>query len=475
MAGALPEGFKERIKKDLGKEADSFLGSFFDVPKRGLRINALKAGVRAEEEITRGLKKIPWEEHGYYYEEDTGFAPGRMPLHRAGAYYIQEPSAMAPAGFLDVRPGMCVLDLCAAPGGKSTQTAAYLGGSGLLVANEPVRDRARILSQNIERMGIKNALVISHDPKELVPAFPASFDRILVDAPCSGEGMMRRDETAIEQWSPENVAMCAKRQEGILDSAAVMLKPGGRLVYSTCTFSFDEDEEQVKHFLERHPDYHLAEARPCAGMRAEQGMIRIWPQDGYGEGHFMAVLERDGELKSASCGYRGRMEKPLNNKQIREAAPFREFVSNVIKDGAFREYLLDSSKLFMFGSRLCALPEAGLPALTGLKVIRAGLELGEIRKGRFIPAHSLALALSRENAMRVLELDNTGEEAERYLAGATLTKESGRYYDETPEGKAFTNENAGWGLVTVSGISIGWYKASNDIFKNHYPKGLRIF
>ncbi len=464
MAVSLPEGFVERIKTDLGNEADSFLGSFFDPPKRGLRINTLKTGAEAEQEMTKGLKRIPWTEHGYYYTDET---PGRMPLHSAGAYYIQEPSAMAPVTFLDVRPGMCVLDLCAAPGGKSTQIASRLEGRGLLISNEIIRDRARILSQNIERLGIRNALVLSHDPEELISRFPASFDRILVDAPCSGEGMFRRDETAVNEWSEENVAMCAKRQERILDAAASMLKPGGRLVYSTCTFSVDEDEDQIRRFLERHGDYRLIDAIPSEGMRAGQGMIRIWPQDGFGEGHFMAVLEREGELPPESYGLTGIREKPLNNKQLQETAPWRDFVSDVIKPGGFRPHLLDPSGLFMFGNSVCAMPEGGIPLLSGLKVIRAGLELGEIRKGRFIPSHALALAMRPEEAESVLELHPEGDGAVRYLRGESLSVDSGAYHKNSPG-------NDGWTIVSLSGISLGWGKISNGILKNHYPKGLRL-
>ncbi|MBQ7583282.1 MAG: RsmF rRNA methyltransferase first C-terminal domain-containing protein [Lachnospiraceae bacterium] len=469
----MPEGFTERIKKDLGDEADSFLGAFFDAPKRGFRINTLKTDGRTEREIAGGLERIPWEEHGYYYgtslQDAYASTPGRMPMHSAGAYYIQEPSAMAPVTFLDVRPDMCVLDLCAAPGGKSTQAASYLAGKGLLIANEPVRDRARILSQNIERMGIRNALVLSHDPDELVPRFPASFDRILVDAPCSGEGMFRRDETAVNEWSPENVVMCAKRQERILEAAAVMLKPGGRLVYSTCTFSDEENEEQVRRFLERHGDYRMAAVSPCTGMRAGQGMVRIWPQDGFGEGHFMAVLEREGSLLPGAYGYSGVKEKPLNNRQIQETAPYREFIPDVIKNGAFKSDISDSSDLFMFGSSLCAMPEGGLPCLSGLKVIRAGLELGSIRKGRFMPSHALALAMKPEDAVSVLELPPEGDEAGRYLRGETINAVPDLF-----SAKEKPARGSGWTLVSLSGISLGWGKISNGILKNHYPKGLRV-
>ena len=456
----LPQEFEDRIRRDLGNEADSFLRSFIDAPKRGLRINPLKTDEAGEKRISADMEHVPWERHGYCYEDSR---PGRSPLHAAGAYYIQEPSAMAPVGFLGLRPGMCVLDLCAAPGGKSTQIASYLAGEGLLTANEPVRERAAILSQNIERMGIRNALVLSHDPERLAERFPAAFDRILVDAPCSGEGMMRRDETAVREWSLQSAAMCAKRQETILDAAAVMLKPGGRLVYSTCTFSQEENEEQTAHFLEKYKDFHMAEVSSFPGMRAEGGMIRIWPQDGYGEGHFMAVLDRDGVNDHGSYGYHGAGELPLNNKQKQEIKPYLDFVSDVIKDGDLRAALTDEKRLFAFGKKLCLMPSGGLPVLSGLKVVRAGLELGELHRDRFMPSHALALALKPKDAVRVFELgedDREGSDARLYFSGQIIK-------DPAPR-------DNGWTLVTVSGIAAGWVKASNGILKNHYPKGLRI-
>lgn len=498
MSIILPEEFINRMEEDLGSEADSFLKSYLDVPKRGIRINPLKADSTLESRIAAGLQNIPWESHGYYYvdsnlkesnisnaditfdsslagsgsggiEEDTeteaayaGYlspSPGKSPFHAAGAYYIQEPSAMAPASYLNVKPKMCVLDLCAAPGGKSTQIASYLKGQGLLVANEIIPDRARILSQNIERMGITNSLVISQKPGDLADRFPAIFDRILVDAPCSGEGMFRKDQTAIDEWSAENVKMCASRQEEILESAAVMLKPGGKLVYSTCTFSKDEDEEQIERFLGRHADYHLVRVKPCDGMRYEKQCLRIFPQDGYGEGHFVAVLERDGKLAEDSYGYHGATKRVLNSKQKQMLSPYYAFIEDTISDINLKEKLKDTASLFMFGNNLCITPDIGLPVLDGLKVLRAGLELGETKKDRFIPSHSFAMALKPENVKRTARL-SIETDARQYLNGQSI--------------KSPAASDNGWTLVTVSGIPLGWAKASNGMLKNHYPKGLRI-
>ncbi len=462
--------------EDLGDEADSFLGSYSCAPKKALRINPLKADEEIEERITEGLERVPWEKHGYYFDSED--ERGKSPLHSAGAYYIQEPSAMAPVNLLDVKPGMCVLDLCAAPGGKSTQIAACLKGEGILITNEIVPDRARILSQNIERMGIANAIVTNHAPDELARRFPATFDRILVDAPCSGEGMFRKDETAIAEWSLENVRMCAKRQADILDAAAVMLKPGGRLVYSTCTFSKEEDEIQAASFLAKNTGLHSSIMGAFAGIRTcdIENAYKIWPQDGYGEGHFMAVFERDGgtssEGEGSSFGYSGSRTKGLGNKEKQMILPYRTFVQESFNDGAFREELLDEERLFYFKNRLYLMPKGGLPIITGLKVIRAGLELGEIRKDRFIPAHALALHVGPQDARHCMRFSEGDPEIRDFLNGQTLRGSSIKnscYENNDP-----ASGEDGWYLVSVSGISLGWVKRSNNMFKNHYPKGLRI-
>ncbi|MBQ9444813.1 MAG: RsmB/NOP family class I SAM-dependent RNA methyltransferase [Lachnospiraceae bacterium] len=493
MTPNLPEDFISRMKEDLKERADLFLRSYSDAPKKGLRINKLKTDDKLEEAIAKGLEHIPWEEHGYYYNISTdtdadtydGPAFGRSPLHAAGAYYIQEPSAMAPVRYLDIKPGMAVLDLCASPGGKSTQAASYLAGSGLIVCNEIVPQRASVLSSNIERMGIRNAVVTCHSPQELKDRFPAAFDRILVDAPCSGEGMFRKEPASTEEWSKDIVDMCAARQKDILDATSVMLKPGGRLVYSTCTFSEKEDEEQAEAFLSDHVDYTGVRIEILKGMRYGRSQdnktcdmeycFRIWPEDGYGEGHFAAVFQRDGE--ESGFGYRGASERPLSSKEAQKLAPYRDFIDSTFVPGDWKESLLDKSRLFMFGQRLCLMPEDSMiPLLSGLRTLRAGLELGEFRKDRFIPSHALALAVRAEDMMRTAELmtDDAGavvsltdgsDHAGKYLNGQTL--DAGII-------KGPGLATPGWTLVTVSGISLGWARSSGGILKNHYPKGLRI-
>ena len=281
----IPEAFLLRMQKQLGEEYPEFLACYDKPRQQALRYNPLKrteSGESMEEALTAlfRMEKVPWAEHGYYYPADV--FPGRHPYHEAGLYYIQEPSAMAPVGRLEIKPGERVLDLCAAPGGKSTQIGALLHGQGLLVSNEINPSRAKILSENVERMGLANACVTNESPERLAEVFPEYFDKILVDAPCSGEGMFRKNEIALTEWSEENVRLCGERQDGILNEAAKMLRPGGRLVYSTCTFSEWENEGSIQRFLERHPEFTLLESQ------------RIYPHKVRGEGHFLATLQRRG-------------------------------------------------------------------------------------------------------------------------------------------------------------------------------------
>lgn len=350
---------------------------------------------------------------------------------------------MAPAELLAPAPGERILDLCAAPGGKATQIAARMQGKGLLVCNEYNAKRARVLSQNIERMGVANALVLNETPERLASQFPGWFHRILVDAPCSGEGMFRKESAALEDWTPDLVDMCAKRQASILDAAAGMLAPGGRLVYSTCTFSPQENEMTVAAFLSRHPDFTI-ERLPNRWFAAGDGTMgpemehtfRLWPHKLRGEGHYAAVLQKRGGAVSA----------PQALPPSRLPAPWDAFS----RDLGIR---LPPGKALAFGETWYWAPEA-LPELAGLRVLRPGLELGQCKGDRFLPAHALALWLS--SALQTWELEPTGPEAAAYLRG-----------------EALRGDAAGWTLVTVGGLSLGWAKGSGGALKNHYPKGLR--
>lgn len=469
------------------------------------------------------LTKVPWAENGYYYQPED--QPGKHPFHEAGVYYIQEPSAMAPAELLDVKPRERVLDLCAAPGGKSTQIAAKLRGQGILVCNEIHPARAKILSENIERMGICNACVTNEAPERLADFFPGYFDKVLVDAPCSGEGMFRKNEAACDEWSPENVKLCAQRQDGILDQAARMLRPGGKLVYSTCTFASEEDEGSVVRFLGRHREFTIlpiekeriglagcdgsAEYLECgisgdaaAGSEASEfhleRTLRMWPQRIRGEGHFAALLQKDGDLcaeiryegtvgaesgaeKPKSLIRCGETEKPSRNSKRPAKGVQREQDKELEDLFSFWKENIRISKSFQrtgeysffseigrvvgmgegvrpirFGDNIY-LVSADMPSLRGLKVLRPGLHLGELKKNRFEPSHALALALPPEFAVHVWNLDSHDSIVSAWLKGQTFPAEGEK----------------GWYLICVDGFSVGWGKLAGGIMKNHYPIGLR--
>lgn len=454
----LPKEFQIRMEKMLGEEYPAFLESYEKEKYQALRVNPLK--VNEEEFVCRApftLKAVPWAEHGYYYGKED--QPGKHPYHEAGVYYIQEPSAMAPAEYLGVRPGERVLDLCAAPGGKSTQIGASLKGEGIFIANEIHPTRAKILSENIERMGIQNALVTNETPESLAEYFIEYFDRILVDAPCSGEGMFRKNEDAGAEWSPENVVLCAKRQAGILDCAASMLRPGGRIVYSTCTFAPDENEGSVSRFLERHPEFFIVKVEKRNGMsggvpewtknpaKGIEDTIRLWPHKLEGEGHYLAVLEKSKEAESGYRGYcKNGEQEGLKEKDCKE---YLEFSEQFLKKKL-------TGTLLKFGDQIYLAPE-GTPTLKGLKVLRPGLHLGTAKKNRFEPSHALALALNPADVKYSVDLSSDGSEIRSYLNGQTLNREGEK----------------GWYLITVDGYSTGWGKMAGGIIKNHYPKGLR--
>lgn len=465
----LPQAFTERMKKMLGEEYENFLQSYEEnrtlsgpeghLPGKGqaLRFNPLKADSgRFLELAPFSLEPVPWEKDGYYYGDSD--RPGKHPFHEAGAYYIQEASAMAPAAFLGAEPGEKVLDLCAAPGGKSTQIAAGMMGEGILICNEIHPARAKILSENIERMGIVNAIVVNHSPDVLAEHFPGYFDRILVDAPCSGEGMFRKNEEACEQWSAENVRMCAERQDEILDYAAAMLRGGGRMVYSTCTFAPEENEGSISRFLKRHPEFTAVPVSRQEGMASGnpdwikepaegiENTVRLWPHKLRGEGHFAAVLQKEGAAGTGEGTGRYGIQTGISEKECKEFAAFK------------REYLKKELQgcLIRFGEQLYLLPE-NAPSLHKLKVLRPGLHLGTIKKNRFEPAHALALALKPEEVYRAANLSLSEGAAEKYLSGQTFE----------------TKDGSGWYLIAVEGFSLGWGKAANGIMKNHYPKGLR--
>ena len=460
---SLPVEFTAIMEQMLGDEYGEFIATYSKDRAYGMRYNPLKidrekfVSILNERVVDGSLRSVPWAKEGYYYDGHT--QPGKTALHEAGAYYIQEPSAMSAAELLDVKPGEIVCDMCAAPGGKSTQIAGKLQGKGLLIANEFYNSRAKILSQNIERMGVRNAIVLNESTERIADYFPEFFDKVMVDAPCSGEGMFRKDEGARDEWSLEQVQICAERQAMILDNAARVLKVGGVMVYSTCTFAVEENEKTVDAFLKRNPDFYIDKPSnhnellkagfsrayiTCEdGSKTEvDGMYRLWPHKLHGEGHFAVRLVKGGHLDCEDTYRRKYVNGTKKKEELKYYEEFAKAVLNVELSG----------EIVLFGDSLYLVPRQMID-LKGLKVERAGLKLGYNKKNRFEPDHALALALKPEDVKQCVEL----VDAEKYIHGETIEC----IYDK------------GWTLVTVDGVSIGWGKAQNGVLKNHYPKGLR--
>ena len=427
----LPQEFLDRVKNQLGEEYPAFLESLERPRAVALRFNPLKGNAP---NLPFVGESVPWEAQGFYYDPEA--RPGLHPYHEAGVYYLQEASAMSAVALLDPQPGERVCDLCAAPGGKTTQIAGKMAGEGFLLCNEINPKRAKILSRNIERMGVANALVTNEHPARLAEKYPGFFDRVLIDAPCSGEGMFRKEEAAVTDWSQETVEMCARRQGEILQSGAALVAPGGRLVYSTCTFAPEENEQAIENFLQNHPEFTLEDVDAPCFTKVNTGMFRLWPHKLLGEGHFVAVLRKtDGEETDISAEKGEKLPKEWN---------------------AFAKDLgisLPNGKAIVFGQSLFW-ARSEMPAIKGIKVLRPGLELGELKKDRFEPAHALALWL--KDAENAISLDPESPQMAAYMRGETLPCES-----------------RGWTLVKAGNFAIGWGKADGKVLKNHYPKGLR--
>ena len=451
----LPQDFKDKMQRLLKGDFDEFLKGYDKDNFYSLRINTLKADI--ETVLNKKLfsfSPVNWCPTGFYYPGDE--RPGRHSYHHAGVFYIQEASAMAVVECADIQHGQKVLDLCAAPGGKSTQIAAKLGGTGLQVSNEIVPNRAKILSQNIERMGITNAVVTNESPEKLEKVFPDFFDRIIVDAPCSGEGMFRKDPQVAKEWSLSQVEVCANRQGHILESAHKMLAENGIMVYSTCTFSPEENEMAVEKFISDHPEYVLVKPEVHKYFTAGipdwsesknpdlEMTMHLFPHKIDGEGHFIAVLKK-------TAGNASKVKTAKNTADKKLLQPYFDFEKKFLKDISFDNFTL-------FGENLYAMP-ADTPDLSKVKVLRCGLHLGEIKKGRFEPSHSLAMALKKENVKQFASYPCDSDEMLSYLKGETLN----------------TDEDIkGWCLVCTDGYSVGWAKVTDGTMKNHYPKGLRI-
>ncbi len=488
MDNHLPEAFRMKMRRLLGEEEYlAYLASFGQERYYGLRSNPLK--LTPEELLERapyGLTPVPWCPTGYYYEESA--RPGKHPFYHAGMYYIQEPSAMIPAELLDVKPGDRVLDLCAAPGGKTTQLAGKLQGQGLLVANDNSLDRVKALTKNVELAGIRNAMVTHETPDRLAARWPKAFNKILVDAPCSGEGMFRKDEDMIRQWEKHSVAVCMGMQTDILRDSAAMLAPGGRLLYSTCTFSPEENESMIAEFLRQHPGFRVVPVPAAHGFvhgrpdwaaqtrgadtpdEAEEqtaGAVRLWPHRIKGEGHFAVVLEKDGSPVDSGPEPVRPDSKPAGNRKgsapARTTAPDLTPWEQFVRDNLTKP--LPGTPV-MFGERLY-LAAAGSPPVAELKIYRPGWYAGELKRGRFEPSHALAMGLSRSDARRVLSLPHDSSRVIRYLKGETLEVEEGEL--ECSGGVS----SKGYVLVCVDRFPLGWGKWNQGMLKNEYPAGWR--
>ncbi len=457
----LPIAYTKRMEALLGEEYPRYLEEMEKTPTKALHINRYKAcKTPLGERFPGGLTPIPYAEDGYYIEGNLPL--GKHPLHHGGAYYMQDPSSMVPVCSADVKEGMRVLDLCAAPGGKSTQLANRIGEGGILVSNEIVPSRCTVLGGNGERMGLTNQIITSTDAPTLGAAYSGFFDVVVVDAPCSGEGMFRKYPEAVGEWSPQNVTACQKRQLEILEGIEGALKPGGELIYSTCTFSLEENEEVVREFLLRHPGYRLlpvpdaVKAVTAPGVLLPEGDCdtvtsihqhtrRFYPHSGRGEGQFVARFQKgEGDTPKTKQQKKSAL-KPLSKE---EARVFEAFLQETVGDAALLEDAV------VLKGNICLVPK-GVPVFEGI-TYGAGVRAGRVEKGRFIPEHWFSMAYG-SRFLHKIDFACDDPNLFRYLRGET-----------------FPHEGRGWGCVLVDGCPVGLVKISGGVCKNHYPKGLRI-
>ncbi len=454
----LPSEFIQRMKVLLADEFDEFLSSFGQFPQVSLRVNTLKISPVEFRKISPfDLAPVPGLEDAFLVKGEA--QAGRHPYHAAGLYYLQDPSSMVAARLLDPQPGEMVLDISAAPGGKSTQIAGLMNGQGLLVANEIDRERVWDLVENMERCGIRNAIVTNEAPSRLVKILGGFFDRVLLDAPCSGEGMFWKSQAARQQWSQALVSSCAIRQTAILDNAAHLVKKGGRLVYATCTFEVKENEEVISTFLDRHPDFEVAENQHLPGFSSglEQipggnhldlrlkRTVRLYPHRWPGGGQYIAVFNKIGgeSRQTISTGKPARLPKEV-------ISLYQSFIQDTLRPGPWKDHLL------LKGNYLYReIPQ--FPVLGNLHILRSGWWLGTILKNRFEPSHAMGLGIKEVDVLRIANYSYDDPALEAFLRGEPLLSDGAD----------------GWILVAVSGYPLGWGKRVKGVIKNHYPKGLR--
>lgn len=458
----LPEKFENKMKELLQDEYDNYLQCYDEPRYYGLRVNTNKISVEDFLKIAPwSLTPVPWIPNGFYYDGDK-IQPSKHPYYFAGLYYLQEPSAMTPASRIPVEPGERVLDVCAAPGGKATELGAKLKGEGVLIANDISNSRARGLLKNLELFGIGNMMVISEEPGKLVEYFPEYFDKILIDAPCSGEGMFRKDKKMVKAWEEHGPEFFSKLQRSIITQAAAMLKPGGMILYSTCTFDPLENEKTVEYLLETCPEFKICEMEGyegfCEGIpkyvedhsEEYRKTVRIFPHKMQGEGHYLALVKKGDDNTER------KNEKPAKSKSGAKKLP--EELEQFLKELAWD---VDKSRLDIREERVYYMPE-NLPMLKGVRFLRSGLLLGEVKKNRFEPSQALAMCLKKEEYPRILDLPVSDDRVIKYLKGETLDVE-----DIT------SRKEKGWYLVCVDGYPLGFGKLANQTLKNKYLPGWR--
>ena len=446
----LPIEYTNRMKSLLGDDYEAYVEAVNSEPVRGFRVNTDKISLEDFEKLNVfSSGKIPYVENGFYLNYDK---IGNHPYHHAGMIYVQEPGAMAPAECIDIDPDWVILDMCAAPGGKSTQLKNKLGKNGILISNEIIPSRCKILTGNIERLGLKNTVTTCMDTSRLAKTFPKTFDMIMVDAPCSGEGMFRKEDVAIDEWSLENVQKCAHRQSEILDNAALALKNGGYIVYATCTFSLEENEMTVDAFLQMHPEFELVPVKSIVKANTSDGIMfdgckcdnisytrRFYPHISKGEGQFMAVLHNTLEpVKSKS---------PLPLKKDKVDKTVFDFLNDTLN-------CYDKDNVIMYnGNPVYFDPDFEIGKGVAFS---CGVTIGEARKNYVMPHHQFFMALG-SNFKRIINLSSDSDEIKKYLHGEEFEADC----------------QNGWAVVTVDGCTTGGVKVVNGRAKNHYPKGLR--
>lgn len=451
----LPVLFKEKMKKLLGDEYEAYLESYTKPKYQGIRVNTLKVDYEAwqTQNPFSDLEEVPWCKEGYYYVEPN--KPSKHPYYYAGLYYMQEPSAMAPGAYVPIKAGDKVLDLCAAPGGKSTQVAAKLGQTGLLVSNDISASRTQALVKNLENFGVRNSIITNETPDRLAAKLPGYFDKILIDAPCSGEGMFRKDEGAVKSWETHGVAHCSNLQRDILEDAYTMLKEGGMILYSTCTFSPEENEGMIQEFVEKHPKTKVLPLTPVGGILKGhpewakdgapmlEGALRLWPHHLKGEGHFVCLIQKQEEVVDSA-------KRLVHKKCIKDIELLKAFIEEHTYMDLNTPVVEIKDKVYL------GIEDA--PDLSGLRVVRSGMLLGELKNKRFEPSHALAIAYSKEMYKHYVDLELEDINVVKYLKGETLLVDSAK----------------GYHVIGVSGYPLGWVKSHNGTLKNQYPPHWRM-